>query len=144
MLGSHQKTEVAITGTALPVLLRSNPQDLNFGSCYIGNKKDILVTLSNDSDLKDVKFKFNKVANFVVQPASGRIRPRSNRDVVVSFIPHQPGVFSYTLNCEVIDKIADRQNPLMVFDKKIDVIKLKLTSEAIPLTVIPEPKHSGG
>lgn len=93
MLGNHQRTELAITGTALPVLLRIDPNKMTFGNCEIGQKKDISAILYNDSELKEVKFKFKKVANYTVYPACGRIAPRSNKNVTVSFIPHQMGKF---------------------------------------------------
>ena len=93
MLGNHQRTELAITGTALPVLLRIDPNKMTFGNCEIGQKKDISAILYNDSELKEVKFKFKKVANYTVNPACGRIAPRSNKNVTVSFIPHQMGKF---------------------------------------------------
>ena len=91
MLGNHQRTELAITGTALPVLLRIDPHKMDFGSCELGQRKDLKAVLYNESELKDVKFKFRKVANYTVNPASGRIPPRSSKNVTVSFIPHQMG-----------------------------------------------------
>ena len=90
-LGNHRRTELAITGTALPVLLRIEPNKLEFDSCEIGQKKERTATVYNDSELKSIKFKFSKVANYTVQPASGRIPPRSSRNIVVSFVPHQIG-----------------------------------------------------
>jgi hypothetical protein len=72
-LGTNERTEVAITGTALPILLKSEQNEIDFGSCPIGQKIDIETILRNDSELKDVRFKFEKIANFTVNPASGRI-----------------------------------------------------------------------
>jgi hypothetical protein len=96
MLGAHVRTELAIKGTALPVLLCIEPNLLKFNSCEIGQKKEITVQLYNDSELKDVRFKFRKVANYTATPASGRIQPRSSKSVVVSFVPNQMGKFSVT------------------------------------------------
>ncbi len=90
-LGDHRRTELAITGTALPVLLRIEPNQMDFGDCEQGQKKEITAVVYNESDLKSVKFKFPKVANYVVQPASGRIGPKSSRNITVSFVPHQIG-----------------------------------------------------
>jgi hypothetical protein len=90
-VGSERKIEVAITGTALPILLIAEPNDLKFGSCHVGEKQILTTVLRNDSDLKDIKFRFKKVANFTVQPASGRIAPHSSSEILVSFIPHQIG-----------------------------------------------------
>ena len=92
MLGTHTKTELAIKGTALPILLRIDPNKMNFKTCEIGQKKEIPAVLYNDSELKDVRYKFLKVANYTVTPASGRIPPRSNKNVIVSFVPNQMGI----------------------------------------------------
>jgi hypothetical protein len=96
-LGSHQRTELAITGTALPVLLRIEPNLMEFGSCPIGSKKELQAVLYNDSDLKDIRFKFRKVANYMVTPACGRIKARSKKEVIVSFVPHQLGTLYWRL-----------------------------------------------
>jgi hypothetical protein len=93
-LGNQKRTELAITGTALPILLRIEPNKLEFESCEIGQKIDLNATIYNDSDLKDIKFKFDKVANFTVNPASGRISPKAFRNFIVSFIPHQIGKYN--------------------------------------------------
>lgn len=90
-MGNNKRAELAITGTALPILLRIDPDTMDFGSCPIGQKKEIQAVVYNDSELKDIKFKFRKVANYTVYPASGRIAPRSNRNIVVTFLPHQMG-----------------------------------------------------
>jgi hypothetical protein len=90
-VGSERKIEIAITGTALPILLIAQPNELKFSACHVGEKQALTTVLRNESDLKDVKFKFKKVANFTVQPASGRIAPHSTQKILVSFIPHQIG-----------------------------------------------------
>ena len=143
-LGTNERTEVAITGTALPILLKSEQTEIDFGSCPIGQKIEIETVLRNDSELKDFRFKFEKIANFTVNPASGRIGPRSKRKVVISFIPHQVGMFNYTLNCNVTDKAADEDNPLVFRDRNIYDLPIKLIAEALSLNIIPVPKHSGG
>ncbi len=90
-VGSERNIEIAITGTALPILLMAQPNDLKFNASHIGEKHTMTTVLRNESDLKDVKFKFKKVANFTVYPASGRIAPHSSKQIIVSFIPHQIG-----------------------------------------------------
>lgn len=40
--------------------------------------------------------------------------------------------------------MADTENPLVVYDKNISTVVIDLKSEALPLTIIPDPKHSGG
>ena len=90
---SNNRTELAITGTALPVLLRVIPNRIDFGNCIIGEKREMQAVLYNDSELKDIRFKFRKVANYTVMPASGRIKARSKKQLTVSFVPHQMGIF---------------------------------------------------
>ena len=135
---------MAVTGTALPILLKAEQSEIDFGSCPIGQKLDYETILRNESELKDLRFKFEKIANFTVNPASGRIGPRSKQKVVISFIPHQVGKFIYTLNCNVTDKAADEDNPLVFRDRSILDLPIKLIAEALSLNIIPVPKHSGG
>jgi hypothetical protein len=54
------------------------------------------------------------------------------------------GTLNYKLNCAVIDKMADTENPLVVYDKNISTVVIDLKAESLPLTIIPDPKHSGG
>ncbi len=128
----------------MPILLKAEPNELNFGTCPIGQKLEYETTLTNESELKDIRFKFEKVANFTVNPAWGRIGPRSKKRIIVSFIPHQVGKFTYTLNCNVTDKAADEDNPLVFHDRSILDLPIKLIAEALSLNIIPVPKHSGG
>lgn len=92
-IGSHKRTEMAITGSALPVLLNITPNKMDFDHCEIGQKKEMTAVIQNDSELKSIRFKFQKVANFVVQPSCGRVGPKSCKTVTVSFVPHQIGLF---------------------------------------------------
>jgi hypothetical protein len=54
------------------------------------------------------------------------------------------GNFSYVFNCEVIDKIADKNNPLLVFDRGITEVPIQLTGQATTITTVAVPKFSGG
>ena len=144
MLGAQSRTELAIKGTALPVLLRIEPASMNFNLCEIGQKKEIPAVLYNDSELKDIRFKFRKVANYTANPASGRIQPRENNNVLISFVPNQMGTLNYTMFCEVIDKATDKNNPLVEFDKGIFQVPVELCGTAVAVTMQPLPKFSGG
>lgn len=144
LLGNNKRTEIAITGTALPILLRIEPDEMDFGSCIIGQKKEIKAVICNDSELKDIRFRFKKVANYTVSPACGRIPPMSSRNVLVTFLPHQMGTFNYKLNCQVIDKVADTNNPLHEYDKGIRDFPISLHGNALAITCEPNPKLNTG
>lgn len=48
------------------------------------------------------------------------------------------------LNCEIIDKMIDHDNPLVVFDKAIMQVPIKLIGNSVAITTIAVPKYSGG
>lgn len=54
------------------------------------------------------------------------------------------GTFNSILNCQVIDKIADFDNPLMITDKGISKIPIEVFGKAIQYTTLPIPKFSKG
>ena len=90
---SKTKLEIAVAGTALPVILSLEPHSLHFPSTYIGQKTDKTIHIYNQSDHKSIDFRFPSVANFAIQPASGRLKPREKMKIIVTFIPHQMGLF---------------------------------------------------
>jgi hypothetical protein len=51
---------------------------------------------------------------------------------------------NYTLDCDVIDKIVDKDAPLVLYEKSIWSIPINLLAEASALVSIPSPKFSGG
>jgi hypothetical protein len=46
--------------------------------------------------------------------------------------------------CEVIDKVADKNNPLVEFDKGIFQVPIELNGTAVAINVQPPAKFSGG
>ena len=88
--------EVALTGTALPVLLSVQPQmAFDFGDCPVREHVDMLCTLKNMSDCLPATFQFRRVAHFTSHPNSGKIKAGESQDVIFSFAPNQVG--EYTL-----------------------------------------------
>ncbi|ESO84821.1 hypothetical protein LOTGIDRAFT_168309 [Lottia gigantea] len=66
--------EIALTGTALPVLLDISPAPVfDFGECLVGEHADVLFTLKNDSNILPVLYQFKKIAHFSAQPPNARI-----------------------------------------------------------------------
>jgi hypothetical protein len=84
--------EIALTGTALPVLLDISPRTkFDFGECPVGEHVDILCTIRNDSTIHPAIFEFRRIAQFSVRPPNGKISPGQTQDVIFSFAPKQVG-----------------------------------------------------
>ncbi|XP_060072017.1 cilia and flagella-associated protein 47-like [Ylistrum balloti] len=82
--------EVALTGTALPVLLSVLPSlKYDFGECPIGEHADVLCTIKNESSDLATTFQFRRVAHFSTHPPSGKIPANQSQDVIFSFSPKQ-------------------------------------------------------
>lgn len=68
--------ELAVTGTGLPVVLVPYPShDFDFGTCKDGQQVDLLCVLQNVCPLLPIIFRFQKLAHFTSEPASGKIPP---------------------------------------------------------------------
>lgn len=88
--------EVALTATALPVLLDISPSDsLDFGECPVGESVDTLCTIRNESFLLPAIFQFRRIAHFSARPLNGKISPGQTQDVVFSFVPKQVGQYKF-------------------------------------------------
>ena len=84
--------ELALTGTALPVLLTMAPATkFDFGEVPVGEHADVLCTIKNNSDLLPVTFQFRRIAHFIAHPPNGKIAPADSQDVIFSFAPNQAG-----------------------------------------------------
>ena len=80
------KLEIAMTGSALPVLLNISPQShFDFGDCPVGEHVDALCSLRNDSSLLPATYTFQRVAQFSIHPSSGKLRPGESQDLIFSF-----------------------------------------------------------
>ncbi len=90
---SKTKLEIAVAGTALPVILSLDPTTLQFPTTYIGQKNEKNIYIYNQSDHKSIDFRFPSISNFAIQPASGKLKPREKLKILVTFIPHQMGLF---------------------------------------------------
>ncbi len=92
---SKTKLEIAVAGTALPVILSLDSQSLQFPTTYIGQKNEKILYIYNQSDHKSIDFRFPSIANFALQPASGKLKPREKLKITVTFIPHQIGSLNF-------------------------------------------------
>ena len=89
--------EVALTGTALPVLLTLSPQSkFDFGECPVGEHVDALCTLRNESPAMSICYQFQRVAHFTSKPSGGKVPAGQSQDVIFSFAPNQVGKWWHT------------------------------------------------
>lgn len=98
--------EVAMTGTALPVLLSISPSyKFNFGECPVGEHADVLCTIKNESNVLPAIFQFRKIAHFLTHPPNGKIPPGQSQDVIFSFSPNQIGMSQFTFQQNYLWKL---------------------------------------
>ncbi|XP_062039112.1 cilia- and flagella-associated protein 47 [Lepus europaeus] len=103
-----QKVELALTGTGFPVVLHFDPaRVLNFKPCFMGERSDILCVMQNQSKLLPVKYHFEKVAHFKVDPERGKIDEGCIQNINCSFIPHQIGIFKVKQPIAIIGPVVD-------------------------------------
>ncbi|XP_055954756.1 cilia and flagella-associated protein 47 [Patella vulgata] len=137
--------EVALTGTALPVLLDISPAPVfDFGECLVGEHADVLFTLKNDSTILPVTFQFKRIAHFSTHPPSGKISPGQTQDVIFSFSPRQVGTFTPQQLVDVLGHIADNRNPTLTHLKVIHVMGIKFKGTSDPVVIKPSPRFNPG
>ncbi|BFZ09423.1 hypothetical protein BsWGS_12463 [Bradybaena similaris] len=137
--------EVALTGTALPVLLNIAPTaKLDFGECPVGEHADILCTVKNESNILPTQFEFRRTAHFTAYPSAGKILPGQTQDVIFSFAPKQIGTFKPEQFLDVLGQITDRMNPLISMTQVIHSLPIKLSGCSNPITTMPKAKFNPG
>ena len=141
--GAH--LEIALTGSALPVMLEIQPsQRLDFGTSLMGCPVEALITMRNNSDILPVNFCFRRIAHFTATPDSGMVRPGHSQDVLMRFLPSQYGTFKVTQYIDIIGHVANARNPLLSYMEVIHTISLSLRGSCDPKTRLPEPKYNMG
>ncbi|XP_021263655.1 cilia- and flagella-associated protein 47 isoform X2 [Numida meleagris] len=104
-------TELALTGSALPVMLTFNPGPvIKFMDCFLGEQTQVLCTLKNESEFLPVKFSFRKTAHFNISPEKGKIEKSSTKELIFSFCPHQIGVFEVKQVIDIIGRELEKNN----------------------------------
>jgi hypothetical protein len=91
-LDSSQNITLGLEGTAILPSVSVIPSLLRFGECPVSDRRDILLTVSNNC-LLPVDFLFPTLANFKFYPTKGKILSGENISVVASFLPSQLGDF---------------------------------------------------
>ncbi|UJR33894.1 hypothetical protein I4U23_021314 [Adineta vaga] len=141
---SKTKLEIAVAGTALPVILSLEPHQLQYPTTYIGQKYEQIIHIYNQSDYKPIDFRFPSIANFATYPASGRLKPREKLKITVAFIPHQMGDIKKTLVCEVVGSAIHSAAPVYTQSQAIHQAQCFLTGHASLITEIPPEKFNMG
>ncbi|NXK50736.1 CFA47 protein, partial [Chauna torquata] len=104
-------TELALTGSGLPVMLTFNPGPvIKFMNCFVGEQTQVLCTLKNESESLPVKFSFRKTAHFNISPEKGKIKRSSTKEVIFSFSPHQIGTFKVKQVVDIIGTGLEKNN----------------------------------
>ncbi|XP_052708553.1 cilia and flagella-associated protein 47-like isoform X1 [Crassostrea angulata] len=137
--------EVAMTGTALPVLLSISPSyKFNFGECPVGEHADVLCTIKNESNVLPAIFQFRKIAHFLTHPPNGKIPPGQSQDVIFSFSPNQIGTFKPKQLLDVIGHVADNQNPTISHLQVIHTYPILFCGSSDPIPVDRKARFNPG
>uniref|UniRef100_A0A8C5K937 Cilia and flagella associated protein 47 n=1 Tax=Jaculus jaculus TaxID=51337 RepID=A0A8C5K937_JACJA len=103
-----QKVELALTGSGFPVILHFDPgKVLHFPTCLMGEHSDVLCVVQNRSISLPVVYRFQKAAQFKMDPERGKIDIGCIQNVICSFVPHQLGSFKMKQVIEIIGPVAD-------------------------------------
>ncbi|NXC47636.1 CFA47 protein, partial [Penelope pileata] len=104
-------TELALIGSALPVVLTFNPGPvIKFMDCFLGEQTQVSCMLKNESESLPVKFTFRKTAHFNISPEKGKIKKSSTKDLIFSFSPRQIGKFEVKQVVDIIGRELDKNN----------------------------------
>ena len=103
--GSHG-VSVELSGVAAMPSVTVSPMVLRFGGCPVYDRRDILVSVMNNSPAA-VDFNFSKIAQFKVHPSSGQLQPKQTQSVVVSFLPSQLGKFKNVFHMVAAGGLVD-------------------------------------
>ena len=102
------RVEVAVLGTALPVLLSISPSPvLRFGDCPVGKQVDALCTVNNESASLPLIFFLHSTAHFHSSPQQEHIAPGESLEVLLSFRPNQMGTFKPIVPLDVLGGITE-------------------------------------
>ena len=94
--------ELGLTATALPVELKWQPEEIDFGSCQNGVPYCKTLHISNDSDTLPLDYKIKLPAHYKIDPNKGQIQPIKSCDLTVVFHPKQLGDLKGFLYIEVL------------------------------------------
>ncbi|XP_053790649.1 cilia- and flagella-associated protein 47 isoform X2 [Vidua chalybeata] len=123
---SHH-VDLALTGSGFPVILTFKPGTvINFEDCYLGEQAQVVCTMKNESKFLPVTFRFHKTAHFSIFPARGKLKKNSEKEVIISFSPHQIGTFDMKQIIDIIGTGVDKNNVAVLKTKPFHQIYLTL------------------
>ncbi|XP_070587019.1 cilia- and flagella-associated protein 47-like isoform X1 [Erythrolamprus reginae] len=109
--GNPHCVELGLIGSGLPVMLTFTPGPVvSFKECYIGEHTDLVCTLQNQCDVLPVIFVFHKIAHYNICPEKGKIKGKSVKDVIFSFIPRHIGSFTVRQKVDIIGPVAKKDD----------------------------------
>ncbi|KAG8136400.1 hypothetical protein E2320_004984, partial [Naja naja] len=83
---------------------------VSFKECYIGEHTDLVCTLQNECAVLPVTFVFHKIAHYNICPEKGKIKGKSVKDVIFSFVPRHIGTFTVKQKVDIIGPVAKKDD----------------------------------
>nr|XP_039264663.1 cilia- and flagella-associated protein 47-like isoform X2 [Styela clava] len=133
---SKRQVEIAVTATAVPVLVNIQPSNIfNFEEVPCGETSKAVCTLVNESTLLPLRVEFRKVAHFDVAPMQGIIPAGRSKDIFITFQPHQAGTFQPIQIIDVMGEILVDENMYdrtpKLFSRKFQDIPIQYVGTAV-------------
>ncbi|XP_078698604.1 cilia- and flagella-associated protein 47-like isoform X8 [Branchiostoma floridae x Branchiostoma belcheri] len=137
--------EVAITATALPILVNLSPHNaLDFHECPVGEHVDALCTLRNESTMLPLMYKFRKIAHYSSTPYKGKIGPGEGQDLVFSFAPKQVGNLRSNMVMDIVGYRANEDDPARLIKQAVHSFPVELNGIGQPLVKKRDPRFNPG
>ncbi|ETE59699.1 putative protein CXorf22, partial [Ophiophagus hannah] len=97
---------------------------VSFKECYIGEHTDLVCTLQNECAVLPVTFVFHKIAHYNICPEKGKIKGKSVKDVIFSFVPRHIGTFTVKQKVDIIGPVAKKDDFTVLEMKPFHQIQL--------------------
>ncbi len=74
-------------GQAISPGLGTSPEAVYFGECDVGDRRDVVVTLSNKNKHAPLDWRALPTAHVRIEPEQGKLSPMQSMDVLLTFQP---------------------------------------------------------
>mmetsp|Transcript_76352 Transcript_76352/g.221693 ORF Transcript_76352/g.221693 Transcript_76352/m.221693 type:complete len:2886 (+) Transcript_76352:129-8786(+) len=98
---------IQLVGKALRPALQVSPDMLQFGHCKVNHRRDIVLRITNRQEAMPLDFEIPRVPHMTINPAKGKLAPRQNMNIVVSFMPKALGKFNQDLVIKYCNNLYD-------------------------------------